>query len=282
MIGLKINRGLEQSRVLLLVMSSNASESEWVTFESQTILFSDPTNQKRRFIPLRLDNFKIRDTLKQFAYIDWHDRSPEQYVRLLVACSPHNVVQPTVIKNDEIQQDGLFRGHKSFVTSIAITPNGQQIVSGSADSTIKIWDIKNGLCLSTLEGNSTTVAAIAVTPDGEQIVSGSDDSTIKIWGVKNGICQATLKGHSSIVGTIAVTPDGQYIVSGSDDSTIKIWDIKDGTCTNTLEGHSSIVWAIAITPNGHQIVSGSYDHTIKIWDVKKGTCLATLRGIQAL
>src|SRR6185503_5362770 len=79
MIGLKIQRGLEHSRTLVLVLSANASESEWVTFESQTILFNDPTNQKRRFIPLLLDNAEIKDTLKQFAYVDWRQKSDEQY-----------------------------------------------------------------------------------------------------------------------------------------------------------------------------------------------------------
>src|SRR4051794_25171596 len=74
MIGLKIQKGLEQSRILVLVLSANASESEWVTFESQTILFSDPTNQKRRFIPLLLDEAEIKITLRQFAYVDWRQR----------------------------------------------------------------------------------------------------------------------------------------------------------------------------------------------------------------
>src|SRR5215212_11969055 len=66
MIGLKIKQGLEQSRTLVLVMSANASESEWVMFESQTVLYSDPTNQQRRLIPLRLDDAEIKGTLKQF------------------------------------------------------------------------------------------------------------------------------------------------------------------------------------------------------------------------
>src|ERR1051325_815796 len=86
MIGLKINRALERSRTLLLVMSANADASDWVTFESQTILFSDPTNQQRRFIPLRLDDTEPQLTLKQFAYVDWRDKSPSQYAALLASC----------------------------------------------------------------------------------------------------------------------------------------------------------------------------------------------------
>ena len=82
-ISLKIEQGLEQSRTLVLVMSHNAFASEWVTLERHTALFRDPTNAERRFIPLRLDDAEITDTLKQFAYIDWRQKTQEQYARLL-------------------------------------------------------------------------------------------------------------------------------------------------------------------------------------------------------
>jgi len=65
-IGIQINRGLEKSRVLVLAISANASESDWVTFEHQSILFNDPTNKTRRFIPLRLDDSEIQISLRQF------------------------------------------------------------------------------------------------------------------------------------------------------------------------------------------------------------------------
>ena len=82
-IPLKIEYGLEQSRTLLLAMSANAFASDWVTLERHTALFRDPTNSQRRFIPLRLDNTEIKDTLKQFAYVDWRKRFEQEYARLL-------------------------------------------------------------------------------------------------------------------------------------------------------------------------------------------------------
>jgi TIR domain len=87
-IPLKIEQGLEQSRTLILVMSQNAFASEWVSLERHTVLFRDPTNAERRFIPLRLDDVEITDTLQQFAYIDWRQKAPDQYTRLLTACRP--------------------------------------------------------------------------------------------------------------------------------------------------------------------------------------------------
>ena len=86
MIGLKIEQALEQSRTLVLVMSENAFASDWVTLERHTAMFRDPTNARRRFIPLRLDDAEIKDTLKQFSYVDWRQKSDEHYKKLLSAC----------------------------------------------------------------------------------------------------------------------------------------------------------------------------------------------------
>ena len=86
MIGLKIEQALEQSRTLVLVMSANAFASDWVTLERHTAIFRDPTNARRRFIPLRLDDAEIKDTLKQFAYVDWRQKSDKQYKKLLTTC----------------------------------------------------------------------------------------------------------------------------------------------------------------------------------------------------
>jgi hypothetical protein len=88
MIGLKIEQGLEQSRVLVLAMSCNAFASEWVTLERHRVLFRDPTNAERRFIPLKLDDAPTKDTLRQFAYVDWRKRAEEEYRKLVVACRP--------------------------------------------------------------------------------------------------------------------------------------------------------------------------------------------------
>lgn len=91
MIGLKIEQGLQQSRVLVLAMSSHALGSDWVTLERHTALFRDPSNTQRRFIPMRLDDVEIPDSLRQFAYVDWHIECDEEYARLVKSCRPPRV-----------------------------------------------------------------------------------------------------------------------------------------------------------------------------------------------
>ena len=107
-----------------------------------------------------------------------------------------------------------LEGHSSSVKSVAFSPDGSRIASGSSDRTIKIWDAKSGKEIRTLEGHSDSVA---FSPDGSRIASGSADRTIKIWDAKLGKKIHTLEGHSGSVKSVAFSPDGSRIASGSAD-----------------------------------------------------------------
>ncbi len=109
------------------------------------------------------------------------------------------------------------------------------MVSGSADKTLKVWDLETGKCRATLEGHTNDVVSVAVTPDGKTVVSASADKTLKVWDLETGRCRATLEGHTGSVVSVAVTPDGKAVVSGSSDKTLKVWDLETGRCRATLK-----------------------------------------------
>ena len=279
MIGLKVEQGLEQSRTLILVMSASALTSEWVMLERHTAMFRDPTNAQRRFIPLRLDDAEIKDTLKQFAYVDWRQRYDEQYAKLLAACRPPVVAaEPTIKKKGRSPQVKILEGHTRVVHGVAITADGRWVVSGSRDNTVRVWEVKSGNCLATLEGHTAYVLGVAMTADGRRVVSGSHDKTVRVWDVESGNCLATLRGHTKGVQGVAVTADGRRAISSSDDNTVRVWDVESGNCLATLKRHSSAVGGVAMTVDGQRVVSGSYDKTVRVWDVESGNCLATLKG----
>ncbi len=169
-------------------------------------------------------------------------------------------------------------GHSANVVSLAISPDGQTLFSGSGDKTIKIWQLSSGQELRTLTGHHSGVTALAISPDGQTLVSGSADSTIKIWQLSTGQELHTLRGHSSYVDSLAISPDGQTLVSGSNDNAIKIWQLRTGQEVRTLRAHSLRVYSLAISPDGQMIVSGSKDKTIKIWHLSTGHELRTLTG----
>ncbi len=279
MIGLKIEQGLEQSRTLILVMSANAFASGWVTLERHTAMFRDPDNQQRRFIPLLIDNAEIKDTLKQYAYVDWRQKSDEQYTKLLSACRPPVLaVEPTIEQESEPQQSKVLTGHTSLALGVAVTADGRRAVSGSQDKTMRVWDLENLKCLTMLEGYNSTVLGVAVTADGRRAVFGSGDNTVQVWDLEKGTCIATLKGHTAVVWAVAVTADGRRAVSGSDDNTVRVWDLEKGTCIATLKGHTYIVLGVAVAADGRRAISGSDDKTVRIWDLEKGICIAILKG----
>jgi WD40 repeat protein/tetratricopeptide (TPR) repeat protein len=206
-------------------------------------------------------------------------RSFKKSVRWLL----HQGYSPT-LKNQQVEWSSSFHsavssplrtleGHSSTVNSLAVLPGGI-LASGSADSTIKLWNPSTGECLRTLKGHSRQVNSLVVLPGGI-LASGSEDSTIKLWNPSTG-CLRTLKGHSSYVFSLTVLPGG-ILASGSQDKTIKLWNLSTGECLCTLKGHSSTVNSLAVLPGGI-LASGSGDGIIKFWNPSTGECLRTLEG----
>ena len=116
------------------------------------------------------------------------------------------------------------QGAHGYVCSVAFSPDGKRIVSGSDDKTLKVWDATSGQEMLTLKGHTGDVMSVAFSPDGKRIVSGSDDKTLKVWDAATGQETLTLKGHTNAVSSVAFSPDGKRIVSGSGDQTVKVWD----------------------------------------------------------
>ena len=118
-------------------------------------------------------------------------------------------------------------GHEDWVRSVAVTPDGRYVVSGSDDKTVRVWDWQSGKEVRRLTGHERGVMSVAVTPDGRYVVSGSHDGTVRVWDWQSGKEVRRLTGHQGVVYSVAVTPDGRYVVSGSKDTTVRVWSLGD-------------------------------------------------------
>ncbi len=195
-----------------------------------------------------------------------------------------NLNNPPLFSNSSSFSGRSFRsleGHSDLIFSVAFSPNGEILASGSGDNKIKLWDWKTGTELKTLAGHQNGITRVVFSPDGTLLASASQDNTIKLWNWQEGREIKSLVGHRDGVLDLAFSPHNPWLASGSQDKTIKIWNLIDGKVIYTLKGHNARVLAVAFSPDGKILASGSYDNTIKLWSLEDGSEISTLNGHSA-
>jgi WD40 repeat protein/serine/threonine protein kinase len=181
------------------------------------------------------------------------------------------------------QNQTTLRGHRDAVLSVAFSPDGKRIVSGSDgwSDNLKVWAAMSGEevnSLKRLKDGLNPTTSVAYSPDGTRIVSGDRFGVMTIWDAVSGQDILTLSGHSGPIMSVAFSPDGMRIVSGSMDKTLKVWDATTGQNLHTLTGHNESVTSVAFSPDGRQILSASANGTLKIWDAMSGDGLLSRQG----
>ena len=180
-----------------------------------------------------------------------------------------------------------LEGHTDGVKSIAFSPVGATLASGSVDGTVKLWDVATRTNVATIAGHEGEIVSIAFSPDGttlasvSQVVSfgryiGRSYGPVKLWNVATRTNIATFDGSG--INSVLFSPDGTVLASGSIYGTVKLWNVATRTNIATLEGHGSSVNSVSFSSDGTILASGSWDGTVKLWDVATRTNIATLEG----
>ncbi|KAL4928943.1 uncharacterized protein BDV17DRAFT_298409 [Aspergillus undulatus] len=172
-----------------------------------------------------------------------------------------------------------LKGHDDSVDSVAISPDSNLVVSGSADRTVKLWNT-TGTLRHTIIGHEGEVKSVTFSPDGNFIVSTSGDGAAKVWDIA-GALQHTLGGRSNGINSVAFSPNGTLSATGSSDGTVSIWQTDNWVLHCTLDGHASVT-SLAFSPDGKQLVSGSYSNGAKVWQLNTRTLQSTLKGHSAM
>ncbi|EGD76101.1 serine/Threonine protein kinase [Salpingoeca rosetta] len=175
-------------------------------------------------------------------------------------------------------RSGVGDGHTKPVRAVAVSADGKCVISGSADNTLKLWNLETHRCTSTFEGHGSFVACVAPSRDGNFIASGSGDNTVKVWSLGSHKCIQTLKGHANPVSSVMFSSTGEALVSGSLDFTVRIWDWRKGRCTAILRGHTESVECLTISPNDQVICSGDKDGIIHLWSADTGQRTAVIHA----
>jgi cytochrome c len=155
------------------------------------------------------------------------------------------------------------------VRAIAISSDGNSVLSGSFDTAAIRWSLKTESAEQVLRFHSDAVNAVAFLKDGRMVTAGAD-AKVAIWTPGRQQPDQVFEGHGAPIASLAVSPDGARLASASWDHTVRIWSLGDGA-QQVLEGHAQNVNGVAFTPDGLSLVSVGYDRDLRIWPLVGGT-----------
>jgi WD40 repeat protein len=159
-------------------------------------------------------------------------------------------------------------GHADRVHSVAFSPDGKILASGSYDRTIRLWNVGTHSQIGKLTGNAREVYSVAFSHDGRTLASGGDDETVRLWDVRtHRQLGRPMKGHDGEINSVAFSPDGTTVASGGENGTVRLWDVRTHRQLGALTGHVGLVWSVAFSPDGQTLASGGKDGTVRLWDV---------------
>ncbi len=200
---------------------------------------------------------------------DWtrSDRYSKDGSILATVLYPTRIILTNVSTGEDICI--LAGGHTDAINSVAFSPDGTRLVSGSSDNTVKLWDVSTETSIAAFE-HSDSVFSVAFSPDGMTLASASQDNTVILWDISTETNVAILE-HGDWVHAVAFSPDGKPLASGADYGTVKLWEMPTGKNIATLmTGHRAWVSVLAFSPDGTKLASASGMGEVLLWNLESG------------
>jgi WD40 repeat protein len=227
--------------------------SSHIFSEQPALLFQQAANQPGRTAPARGARRRFEDRREPRPWLRWINKP-----RSRTACLQ------------------TLAGHTGGVMACGFSPDGRRLLSGSRDSTLKLWSVETGEQIVTFQGHTGQIYDCAFFPDGRRVLSASGDGTLKVWDTETGQPVATLEGHSD-ARRCSFSPDGRRIASGGYEGTVRIWDAATMEGLFVLQSQAENVNRVVFSPDGRRLATlsvggfwGNKAEPIRVWDPDKG------------
>jgi WD40 repeat protein len=194
-----------------------------------------------------------------------------------IALAPRASPVPTFVLERTLQ------GHTNWVTTVAFSANGQRLLTGSWDKSLKMWDVATGRTLTTIANKGSGLQTSALSHNGALIAAEDANNNLRLWNSATGEEIRTIKCErspwdKSWVYSIAFSPNDQMLAAALNSSTVRLWDVRSGRTVRDFRGSSRAVNYVAFSSNGQLLATGGGPKTIDLWDVRTGALVRTFRG----
>jgi WD40 repeat protein len=170
-----------------------------------------------------------------------------------------------------------YIGHSGPVTGLAVTADGQFLVTCGDDRTVRVWDAKTAKQLRSFQGHMTRTTAVAVRHDGKQVASASDDGAVRVWDLNTSDEHRAMTDSKESLWAVAISPDGKRLAAAGADKKIRVYNPDTGTLETTLDAGAAMT-SLVFLPDSTRLVAAGGDKVVKVWDVARKKVVQDLPG----